>query len=52
MSWSTAYVAHAAEDEKVESLAREKQLNELYAEIGKLSTQLNWLKKKSGLPLE
>ena len=31
--------------EKVESLAREKQLNELYAEIGKLSTQLNWLKK-------
>jgi transposase len=38
--------------EKVESLAREKQLNELYAEIGKLSTQLNWLKKKSGLSLE
>ena len=27
----------------------DQQLNELYAEIGRLSTQLNWLKKKSGL---
>lgn len=27
----------------------EKQLNELYAEIGKLTTQLAWLKKKSGI---
>jgi transposase len=27
----------------------EKKLNELYAEIGKLSTQVSWLKKKSGL---
>lgn len=27
----------------------EKQINELYAEVGKLSTQLAWLKKKSGL---
>lgn len=26
----------------------EKQLQELYAEVGKLTTQLAWLKKKSG----
>lgn len=29
----------------------ERKLKELYAEIGKLSTQLAWLKKKSGLEL-
>ena len=38
--------------EKAQSAAHEKQVNELYTEIGKLSTQLNWLKKKSGLPSE
>ena len=27
----------------------EKQLAELYAEIGRLTTQLRWLEKKSGL---
>ena len=26
----------------------ERQMNELYSEIGRLMTQLNWLKKKSG----
>ncbi|MDQ1911638.1 transposase [Paenibacillus sp. GD4] len=26
----------------------ENQINELYAEVGKLSTQLAWIKKKSG----
>ena len=30
----------------------EQQVNELYAEIGRLTTQLTWLKKKSGLNLE
>jgi putative transposase len=30
----------------------EHKLNELYAEIGRLTTQVNWLKKKSGLNLE
>jgi transposase len=31
----------------------EKKLEELYAEIGRLTTQLNWLKKKSGIePIE
>lgn len=27
----------------------EQQLNELYGEIGRLTTQVSWLKKKSGL---
>jgi putative transposase len=27
----------------------EHQISELYAEVGKLSTQLSWIKKKSGL---
>ena len=26
----------------------ERQVNELYSEIGRLTTQLSWLKKKSG----
>ena len=30
----------------------ERQLNELYAEIGRLSARLSWLKKKSGLKPE
>ncbi len=29
--------------------SHEEQLNKLYAEIGRLSTQVAWLKKKSGL---
>jgi hypothetical protein len=28
--------------------AYEKQTHELYAEIGKLTTELGWLKKKAG----
>ena len=31
--------------EKAQTAAHEKQITELYTEIGKLSTQLNWLKK-------
>jgi len=30
----------------------ERKINELYAEVGKLSTQNAWLKKKSGLPID
>lgn len=30
----------------------ERKMNELYAEVGKLSTQNAWLKKKSGLPID
>ncbi len=32
--------------------AHEKQLNELYAEIGRLTTQVAWLKKKCGIERE
>lgn len=35
--------------EKAREAEHEKQLNDLYAEIGRLSAQLSWLKKKSGL---
>lgn len=30
----------------------DRKINDLYAEIGRLTTQVNWLKKKSGLNLE
>jgi putative transposase len=32
--------------------AHEQQVQELYAEIGRLTTQVAWLKKKSGLEPE
>jgi transposase len=35
--------------EKVLKAAHEHELEELYAEIGRLSTRLAWLQKKSGL---
>jgi len=35
--------------EKARESDHERQLNQLYAEIGRLSAQLSWLKKKSGL---
>lgn len=39
--------------EQAEKAAHEREKEELYAEIGRLTTQLAWLKKKSGLdPLE
>lgn len=38
--------------EQVREAEHEKQLNELYAEIGRLSAQLSWLKKKSGFKPE
>lgn len=34
--------------EKVREAEHDKQLHDLYAEIGRLSAQLSWLKKKSG----
>ena len=36
-------------NEKARDAEHERQLNQLYAEIGRLSAQLSWLKKKSGL---
>jgi transposase len=35
--------------EQADKEAHEKQLEVLYAQIGKLTTQVTWLKKKSGL---
>lgn len=35
--------------EQSKEAEHERQLSELYAEIGKLTTQLNWIKKKSGI---
>jgi putative transposase len=35
-----------------EKEALKEQIQGLYAEIGELTTKLNWLKKKSGLKLE
>ena len=37
------------EPPKAKQSQTEQKLNELYAEIGRLTTQVNWLKKKSGL---
>jgi len=48
--------AQLFEDDRKGERAREgeheKQVQELYAEIGRLSAQLSWLKKKSGWKLE
>jgi transposase-like protein len=35
-----------------DQVAHEKQLEDLYAQIGRLTTQVTWLKKKSGLDLQ
>ena len=37
----------AAKQEKTQT--QERKIAELYQEIGRLTTQVNWLKKKSGL---
>ena len=34
---------------QTEHAAHQQQLDELYSQIGRLTTQLEWLKKKSGL---
>lgn len=41
----------ADEERSEEALkaAHERELKELYAEIGKLNTQLSWLKKRTGI---
>jgi transposase len=36
---------------QVDKDAHDKQVEELYAQIGRLTTQVSWLKKKSGLEL-
>jgi putative transposase len=41
---------HKAAD--TEQAAHEKQVNELYAEIGRLTTHVAWLKKKVGVDVD
>ena len=36
------------QNERELQVEHDRQINELYSEIGRLTTQLNWLKKKSG----
>jgi transposase-like protein len=57
--WKTQFLRDAAavfRDERKPlnemKAAHEKQVDELYREVGKLTTRLNWLKKKSGIELE
>ncbi len=40
------FVDQAAQLQAAKDVAHERQLQDLYTEIGKLTTQLNWLKKK------
>ena len=40
------------QDRRAREAEHQRQLGELYAEIGRLMTQLTWLKKKSGLEVE
>ena len=39
----------SAREQAAKDAAHERQVQRLYAQIGKLSTQLEWLKKKVGL---
>ena len=36
------------EEQVAQEAAHEKEVHELYAEIGRLTTELGWLKKKAG----
>ena len=45
----TAFGQHRLEATAPWGLLHEKQTEELYAQIGRLTTQVAWLKKKSGL---
>lgn len=40
------FADQTAQVHAAQSAAHEREVQELYAEIGKLTTQLNWLKKK------
>ncbi len=39
---------HGAQQQQLERAAHEQQIDSLYTEIGRLSSQLSWLQKKSG----
>jgi len=41
-----------SKDTKKMKTEYETKINELYTEVGRLTTQVNWLKKKSGIKVE
>lgn len=40
------FADHTVQMQAAQTAAHEREVQDLYAEIGKLTTQLNWLKKK------
>lgn len=44
--------ASEARTTRAQEVAHARELQDLYAEIGRLTTQLGWLKKKSGFELD
>ncbi len=42
------FSGQAAQDQVAMQVAHEQQVHDLYAQIGKLTTQLAWLEKKAG----
>ena len=44
----TLFSEKSAQDQAAKDVAHAQQIDELYAEIGRLTTQLGWIKKKSG----
>jgi transposase-like protein len=49
LSGLTESLADKRQAERATTAAHERECDELYIEIGRLTTQLTWLKKKSGL---
>jgi transposase-like protein len=44
----TLFSGQSAKEQAAKDASHAQQVHELYAQIGKLSTQLAWLKKKAG----
>ena len=44
----TIFAGQGAKEQAAREEAHSKQVHELYAQIGRLTTQLSWLKKKAG----
>jgi transposase-like protein len=44
----TIFSGQGAKEQAAREEAHSKQVHELYAQIGRLTTQLSWLKKKAG----
>lgn len=46
------FSGQAAQEQAAREAAHAEQVHDLYAQIGKLTTQLTWLEKKAGLRAE